>query len=331
MQTGGRLDSRMRCQPGSSPVPRGQGGRGLHFIAINCRRDKAARPAALRWRLVSSRVSSQRHSDSCGVNACVSTYMCLCSHLCRLCRRIAAEPVTADGTGLAVTGAEVAAAAAVGRDGRRHQLQPSTGSWELPPKRRQGAGVPWGWLTAAGTVEGGPACSPGGCPAPHSPSQRGPMSLPYGWSRTAAGQSPTRLGAQTCAALAPCSRMPPAAALRVGLGSRAGGNSSRVRGCCSSSPAPMTAALVQTRKEGTLGWWSWLSAVLPCPSLGLGWHFLPCTAPVRCGLLAGPLAVPKSPWHGAAWGYPGVHAACSEPAVEVLCSVYRFPSPMPGL
>lgn len=37
-----------------------------------------------------------------GVNACVSTYMCLCSHLCRPCRRIAAEPAKADVTGLAV-------------------------------------------------------------------------------------------------------------------------------------------------------------------------------------------------------------------------------------
>lgn len=67
---------------------------------------------------------------------------------------------------------------------------------------------------------------------------------------------------------APCRRMPPAAAVRVGLGSRAGGNSSGVRGCCSSSLAPVTAALAQAHKEGTLGWQSWLSAVLPCPVLG---------------------------------------------------------------
>lgn len=65
---------------------------------------------------------------------------------------------------------------------------------------------------------------------------------------------------------------------------------------------------------------------LPCPG-GLGWHLLPCAAPMGCGLLTGPLAVPKSPWRGAARCYPGVHAGCSEPTVEVLCSVYRFLSP----
>lgn len=98
----------------------------------------------------------------CGVNACVSTYPCLCSHLCRPCRRISAEPVEADVTGLAVgscwwTGLEVAAAAVLQRDVRWHQLHPDVRLKLGPTKMR------------AGVVEGGlaqpvpphcPACSP---------------------------------------------------------------------------------------------------------------------------------------------------------------------------
>lgn len=44
-------------------------------------------------------------------------------------------------------------------------------------------------------------------------------------------------------------------------------------------------------------------------------------APMGCGLLVGPPAVPKRPQCGAAWHLPGVLTAYSEPTLKVLCSV----------
>lgn len=87
---------------------------------------------------------------TCGVNACVSTYLCLCSHLCHPCRRISAEPVETDVTGLAVwscwwTGLEMAAAAALHEDGRWHQLHPDVRP-KLGPAIKMRAGVVEGGL-----------------------------------------------------------------------------------------------------------------------------------------------------------------------------------------
>lgn len=52
-----------------------------------------------------------------------------------------------------------------------------------------------------------------------------------------------------------------------------------------------------------------------------GSSILPCMAPMGCGLLVGPPAVPKRPQCGAAWHLPGVLTAHSEPTLKVLCSV----------
>lgn len=110
---GCRLGAAWAAGCGVSPIPLlSQGDRvAMGSILLPSIADETKLPG----QQLSSRVSSQRHSDCCGVNACVSTYMCLCSHLCRPCRRIAAEPVTADGTGSGELwmGSEAAAAAAV--------------------------------------------------------------------------------------------------------------------------------------------------------------------------------------------------------------------------
>lgn len=100
---------------------------------------------------------------TCGVNACVSTYLCLCSHLCRPCRRISAEPVEADVTGLTVrscwwTGLEVVAAATLQRDVRWHQLHPGV-RLNLCPATKMRAGFVEGGL-AQPVATHCPACSP---------------------------------------------------------------------------------------------------------------------------------------------------------------------------
>lgn len=47
--------------------------------------------SALQWKLLYRRVSNQRHSGSRWVNACVSTYVCPCPHMCCPCGRESAR------------------------------------------------------------------------------------------------------------------------------------------------------------------------------------------------------------------------------------------------
>lgn len=163
----------------------------------------------------------------------------------------------------------------------------------------------------------------GRCPGPRVPSWRGPMLCPSAQSRTAVGQSPplcpSTLQRERPQLLLAC----------VGVGSRAGGNSSgrdpemlqlfpNSRDSC---PIPCTQGRVSGVPDVPPSWQPL------CHTSGLGQHPPPCAAPVGCGLLAGPPAVPKRPWGGAARRLPGVLTAPSVPTLKVLCSVYWFPSP----
>lgn len=203
---------------------------------------------------------------------------------------------------------------------RWHQLQMPARSWDLPPTRRQ---------ELLGGSRSACSTTPLPCLWPWGGAQD--RACPPGEDQRCALQprAGERWGSHPPLCPSILQRDEPQLLLVwVGVGCRAGGNSSgRDPGMLQlfpnshhSCPAPC----MQGRVSGIPGVpLSWQPL---CHTSGLGQHLPSCVAPVGCGLLAGPPAVPKRSRARAARHLPGVFAAPSEPTLKVLCSVCWFPS-----